>query len=141
MGTPNNLLYAVARDLALCLDGLGGLGVSVGVGGLCLTVVVFLRGVGLLSGCPLGDGGRRDRGERLGESTDTGSCLVVGLRGGFESGLIWEAVVPVRDCESAVVGEVGVAVGLCTSQLVIWPGLIAPCCQRRNAIRSLTLYR
>ena len=57
MGTPNNLLYAVARDLALCLDGLGGLGVSVGVGGLCLTVVVFLRGVGLLSGCPLGDGG------------------------------------------------------------------------------------
>lgn len=119
MGTPNNLLYAVARDLALCLDGLGGLGVSVGVGGLCLTVVVFLRGVGLLSGCPLGDGGRRDRGERLGESTDTGSCLVVGLRGGFESGVIWEAVVPGRDCESAVVGDVGVAVGLCTSQLVI----------------------
>ena len=141
MGTPNNLLYAVARDLALCLDGLVGLGVSVGVGGLCLTVVFFLRGVGLHSGCPLVGGGRRERGERRGESTDTGSCLVVGFRGGFESGVIWEAVVPGRDCESAVVGDVGVAVGLCTSQLVIWPGLIAPCCQRRNAIRSLTLYR
>ena len=141
----------LAADLAERLG--GGSGAAPGSRGRCgrvpigfrLRFLVEVDGVTVMGAGTACGGGRLLRGDRRGETRETGMCPVVGVvvasglgrRRGLSGGAA--RLRPARVGDESLGGGEAAGVGLLDSQLMICPLRTLPCSHMRKAMRCLTL--